>query len=209
MAERNTRTLIATFGDFGTACQAARELNDSGVPNHDVYIDSNQKTAGAGSGGYPSDPEQPRFSDWWGNTFGSEREQEARAEYEGALTGGRAVLWAQVTEELTDVSTNILNRNGAVEIETRSPAADSRIGTAGETSRYPQTQGGVRIYDSGSLHPPERRKAAFSRGTTQRRGSDLVQSGFGSTPGSSTLAGEATAGSGIQDESYQDLTEQK
>jgi hypothetical protein len=45
--------------------------------------------------------------------------------------------------------------------------------------------------------------------TSFKRGSDSVMSGFGMTPGAGTLAGEATAGSAIQDYSFQDLTNQE
>lgn len=192
---KNNRTLIATFRDYSTACQAARDLNENGIPQESVHIDSNQKTAGAGSTGYQNE-NQSGFSEWWSSFFGNEQEQAARQEYEGALAGGRTVLRAVVLEELTDVSTDILNQNGAAEIETRSesPAGNSR--------------GGVRIYSHDNLFPTEPRSASTMRGVSFKRGADSVQSGFGMTPGAGTLAGEATVGSAIQDYSFQDLTDQ-
>jgi hypothetical protein len=196
--EKNTRILIATFRDYSTACQAARDLNEHGVPQDAVYIDSNQKTAGAGSGGY-NQQGGGQFSEWWSSRFGSDREQSARQEYEGALASGRTVVRCIVEENLTDTSTAILNQHGAAEIETRSESP--------ATASAPR--GGVRIYTHDNLYPAEPRHASTMHSTSFKRGSDSVRSGFGMTPGEGTLAGPATAGSGIQDYSFQDLTNQE
>jgi hypothetical protein len=203
--EKNTRILIATFSDYSTACQAARALNEHGVPQDAVYIDSNQKTAGAGSGGYDQQ-NGGQFSEWWSSRFGSDREQSARQEYEGALASGRTVVRCIVDESLTDASTDILNQHGAAEIETRSEAPATAT-LSGSSS--PARRGGVRVYTHDNLYPAEPRHASTMHSTSFKRGSDSVMSGFGMSPGEGTLAGPATAGSAIQDYSFQDLTNQE
>ena len=199
-----TRTLIATFQDYSTACQAARDLTENGVPQDAIYIDSDQKTTGAGSSGLNNRVGSGAgFSQWWESYFGSDREQTARTEYEGAIARGGTVLRAVVDEQMTDRSTDILNQHGAAEIETRSqtPTTAPSEGT--------NRRGGVRIYSHDRLFPAEPRSASTVHSTSFKRGSDSVLSGFGMTPGSGTLAGEATAGSAIQDHSFQDLTDQE
>ena len=202
MGDKQTRTLIAAFDQYSTACQAARDLNENGVPQDAIYIDSNQKTAGAGSAGY-SAASGSSLAEWWDSTIGSDREREARGDYEAALAGGRTILRAIVSEEMTDHSIDILNQHGAAEIETRSRPSTT-ISSPGSERR-----GGVHIYSHDRLFPAEPRSASTMHSTSFKRGSDSVLSGFGTTAGSGTLAGEATAGSAIQDFSFQDLTDQE
>src|ERR1700736_374250 len=93
----NTRTLISTFNDYSTARQAARELENNGVPADAIQIDSNRKTAGAGSSDYQNEEQhQSGFMGWWNSFFGSDRDDEERRGYEGALAGGSTILRATV-----------------------------------------------------------------------------------------------------------------
>src|SRR5438309_6145246 len=93
----DTRTLVATFNDYSTARQAARELEDNGVPSDAVHVDSNQKTAGAGSSGYANEEHhQSGFSAWWNSLFGSDDGDTERSGYETALRGGGTILRATV-----------------------------------------------------------------------------------------------------------------
>ncbi|MDQ1470933.1 MAG: hypothetical protein QOJ99_2413 [Bryobacterales bacterium] len=127
----DTRTLVATFNDYSTARQAARELEDNGVPPDAVHIDSNQKTAGAGSTGYSNEEHHKSgFSSWWNSLFGSDDDTE-RTGYESAIAGGGTILRATVPAGMVDSAVTILNRYGAVDIDRRSGTVDQRTASAG------------------------------------------------------------------------------
>jgi uncharacterized protein (TIGR02271 family) len=172
----DTRTLVATFNDYSTARQAARELEDNGVPSDAVQIDSNQRTAGAGSSGYANEEHQSGFSSWWNSLFGSDDDTE-RTSYESAIAGGRTVLRADVPAGMVDSAVTILNRYGAADIDRRAGSGDERsAGTASATAGVATTgrngaievveeelqvgkrairRGGVRIYSHVVSQPVE------------------------------------------------------
>lgn len=139
--EQSTRTLIATFRDYSTAQQAANELRSSGISSDAIHVDSNQKTAGAGSGGYQADnsergEHEGGFSGWWNSLFGSghDSDDEERSSYEGALSSGNAVLRATVPEAQVEMASDILNQYGTVDVQGR------QTGTSTGTAQTAQTQ---------------------------------------------------------------------
>ena len=169
----DTRTLIATFNDYSAANQAARELESSGISTDAVNIDSDRKTAGAGSsGGYHSSEQHTGFSGWWNSLFGSDTDDQERRGYESALAEGGAVLRATVPAQSVDTAAEILNRNGAVDIDRRGQSTDperrsdteTRTGTAGpvqvveeqlQIGKRAVRRGGVRIYSHVVTQPVE------------------------------------------------------
>jgi len=166
MAAENTRTLIATFNDYSTARQAARELIDSGVPSDAVHVDSNQKTAGAGSGSSYQNEEHHKsgFAEWWNSLFGSDQHNEDRSEYESALSSGSTVLRATVPVNLTDTAVETLNRYGARDVETRSSTQSTTTGDRGpvqvieeelQVGKRAVQRGGVRVYSHVVTQPVE------------------------------------------------------
>ena len=151
-----------------------------------MNIHSNQKTVGAGS----AEPGREResaagFITWWQGSFGSEENVEHRRAYENHLESGRAILRAAVLDELVDSAVDLLNRHGAMAIEhmeQSGPRAEPR--------------GGVRVYNQNSRVGGTGRPAT---GMSPRRPSSSPLSGFGTTPGTGTLAGETTTGLHDQD----------
>jgi uncharacterized protein (TIGR02271 family) len=164
--EQNTRTLIATFNDYGTARQAARDLQDSGIPAENVHVDSNQKTAGAGSGGYQYEERQEEkhssFGEWWRSIFGGEEGDQERHGYERALSSGGTILRATVPEASVSSAVDILNRHGARDID--SQQAEFRGTGEGpievveeqlQVGKRAVRRGGVRIYSHVVTEPVE------------------------------------------------------
>ena len=100
-----------------TARQAERELEEAGVPSTDIQIDSNRKTAGAGSAQYQdTDRHESGFKEWWDSLFGSNDNDNDRSDYEGAISRGSTVLRVTVAAEAVDTAVDILNRNGATDV---------------------------------------------------------------------------------------------
>src|SRR5581483_1740336 len=112
----NTATIVATFNDYSTARQAARELEDIGIPANSIYIESNQKTAGAGSTDYQTGQSEGGFMGWWHSIFGTDQHTDQRQGYERVLSGGNAILRATVPSESVDAAVDLLNQRGAVNI---------------------------------------------------------------------------------------------
>src|ERR1700709_992192 len=117
----DTRTLVATFNNYSTAQQAARELEVLGVPADAVHVDSNAKTAGAGrtsSSGYAGEENQESgFSSGGKGLFGSDEDDAERTGYEGAIERGETVLRATVPSNMVNSAVEALNRHGAVDID--------------------------------------------------------------------------------------------
>lgn len=147
---QNTHTLIATFADYSSARQAARELIDNGVPSDAVQLDSNQQTAGAGAGAYANEEHHKSgFAEWWDSLFGSDENDDDRRHYEGALAGGKTILRATLSLESTDSAIGILNRNGARDIEDGSTADAARTPATARASES------ARAGDKGSIQVVE------------------------------------------------------
>jgi uncharacterized protein (TIGR02271 family) len=165
--EQNRRTLIATFNDYSTARNAARELENSGIPAEAIQVDSTQKTAGAGSGGgYRTGQEhEGGFTAWWHSLFGSDRDDEERQRYEGALERGTAILRATVPTQSVDSAVEILNRAGAIDLDRRSGSETVRTENSGKPIQVVEEElqvgkravrrGGVRIYNHVVTEPVE------------------------------------------------------
>lgn len=133
--KNESSNLVATFQDYSAAREAARELETSGIPSDAVHIDSNKKTAGAGSSGYQEQHHQSTgFAGWWERHFGSSHDdddaQYDRNSYETALASGSAILYATVPMQMVDSAVDILNRKGAVDVD-----RDARSGDVGHTDR--------------------------------------------------------------------------
>jgi len=127
---QNTHTLVASFNDYSTARQAARELENSGIPADAITIDSSQKTAGAGSETtYESEHHRSGFSAWWNDLFGSDHHDDVRNSYETNLKKGSSVMLVTVRAELVDTATDILNSNGAVNVDDRRGGSDINAAT--------------------------------------------------------------------------------
>jgi hypothetical protein len=161
----NTATIVATFSEYTAARQAARELENIGIPRDSIYIVSNRKTAGAGSADYQTEQSQSGFMSWWHGLFGSEQHADDRKAFEGALASGNAILRVTMDAESVDSVVEVLNREGAIDIDS-----------------------GVRVYSHGPAIGKRR-----PTGLSPHPPSPNVMSEGAGTPGSGTLAGPTTA----------------
>jgi uncharacterized protein (TIGR02271 family) len=185
-AEQNTQTIIATFEDYGAATNAKRDLENSGVASDSIQIDSDRKTTGAGSGGYQKQERQESgFTGWWNSLFGSGRNDDERSSYEGALERGDAILRVTLPASSVDRAVEILNSEGAVDVDRRSgKSAASAPDTAGNRAagaievmeeelavgKRAVRRGGVRIYSHTVSQPVEEQvKLREERVNVERR----------------------------------------
>jgi len=172
---QNSRTLIATFENYSTAQQAERELESAGIPSTAIHLESNRKTAGAGSAGYREEEHhESGFKEWWNSLFGSDDNDVDRRDYEGALSQGSTILRVTLAAEMADRAVDILNRNGAQDVGNATLRSGAATGTtrstvAENTGRGPVPvveeelevgkravqRGGVRIYSHLTSRPVE------------------------------------------------------
>jgi len=159
-------TIVGVFDDYNTAQTASRELIEAGIPREDVRVQSNVATGTAGSS-IDSYEDRPRESQETGvrgffqRIFGEHHAH--REHYEEALRRGSSIVVVTAPENMVDRTTDILNRNGAIDIDHRveayreagwtgydpnAPAYTSdearrereRFGRAGETQTIPVVQ---------------------------------------------------------------------
>lgn len=174
----NTRTLVATFADYSTARQAARDLENLGISEDAISVDSFQKTAGAGSTLHQNEePHESGFVAWWNSLFNSDDENQRREYdderrgYEGALATGNAILRASVPIEKLDAAVDVLNRSGAVDVDRRSGSSntkDKRPLMTNEAGTNDSRVSGTRTSDQGPIQVIEEElqvgKRAVQRG---------------------------------------------
>ncbi len=167
--QKNARIIAATFNEYSTATQAERELENNGVPSNAIQIQSNRKTAGAGSGGsYKEEHRESGFMGWWNSLFGSDHDEDERAGYERAIEGGSTVMLVTADAGSVDSIVDILNRNGAVDIDRRSGStAVNAADASSEAGTIPVVEeeltvgkrairrGGVRVYSHTVTEPVE------------------------------------------------------
>ena len=112
-------TLVGVFDDYNAAQTASRELIDAGIPREDVRVQSNVATGAAGSsvGNYedPSrEPQEGGIRGFFQRLFGEHREH-----YEEAVRRGSSIVVVTAPENMVARVTDILNNQGAVDIDRR------------------------------------------------------------------------------------------
>ena len=171
---QHTRILVASFNDYSAAKLAERDLQNNGVASDAIKIESDRKTAGAGSGGrYREEHQESGFFGWWNSLFGSDDDNEERGGYERALESGSTIMLVTVAAGSVDAVVDILNRNGAVDVDRRSgsdsmPKSDGKEAARSEDGGTIQVveeelqvgkrairRGGVRIYSHVVTEPVE------------------------------------------------------
>jgi uncharacterized protein (TIGR02271 family) len=120
MADQEQRTVVGVFDDYSTAQQAARELENSGIPQSDITVESNLKTGAAGYGASENVEEHHEggIRGFFHRLFGT-GEEEDRGNYEEALRRGSAVVAVTASEDQVDRIANIMNDLGAADIDRR------------------------------------------------------------------------------------------
>ena len=184
------KILVATFSDYSAAQTAARELEQNGVSADSIHVDSNRKTAGAGSPFEAGEQthREGAFTRWWHSLFGEERHREDRTRYEGTLSSGGALLRATVPAELADSAAEILNRSGAAEVENESARKMEQV--EGEKG---VRRGGVWVYSQSGA---EEGSVAKTGGLSPTVPTPGVLSPSLGTAGTGTPAGQGLTSAG-------------
>jgi uncharacterized protein (TIGR02271 family) len=172
------RTLVALFDDVATAQQVATELERSGFSRQDIDIQTGSAASdvargNAGlSGAQSSDASGGGLSTFFRRLFGQDDHDDARV-YGEAVRRGGALVTVNVDSAEEDRAAEILERYGAVDVDTRPESYRTGTSTSGsgdatrEREVIPVVQeelavgkrqvrkGGVRILDRTENRPVE------------------------------------------------------
>ena len=176
MANTSTNTsIVAAFNDYSKAEQATRELVSSGIKRDCVHLQTNTRTATAGSVSERAGESEGGIRGFFHRLFGGDDETTSDSgRYSRAVESGRSVVVVETPEQQIDRVVAVLNEYGAVDIdEDTSGAAAS--GTrqqwnerqAGQSipvvneeikiGKRAVRRGGVRIYSTVVERPVEER----------------------------------------------------
>jgi len=108
--------IVGVFDDYSTAEQAARELQNAGIPREYITVKSNHMTGAAGRSTESSD--EGGISGFFHRLFGA-GDNEYRDHYSEALRRGSALVCVTATEDQVDRVSSLLNQYGAVDIDER------------------------------------------------------------------------------------------
>ncbi|HWD98535.1 MAG TPA: YsnF/AvaK domain-containing protein [Bryobacteraceae bacterium] len=120
--DQDQKTVIGVFDDYGTAQQAARELESEGVSREAINIQSNVKTGAAGYGGAemetPADENhEGGIKGFFHRLFGGDDDE--RGNYQEALRRGNAVVAVTAPANQLDRIARVMTDLGAVDIDRR------------------------------------------------------------------------------------------
>lgn len=123
-------TLIGIYDDYSDAQAAVEALTDAGVKQGAIQIARNQP-AGQGYTTYGGKNSKDyhtgtsigdKISDFFGNLFGGDDDASIRDErdiYAESVRRGSTAVAVQTEDEMTDEITDILNDNGAIDVDRR------------------------------------------------------------------------------------------
>lgn len=123
-------TLIGIFDDYSDAQAAVEALTDAGVKQGAIRIARNQPAGqgyttygGADSKDYHTGTSiGDKISDFFGNLFGGDDDASMRDErdlYSESVRRGSTAVAVETEDEMTDEVTDILNDNGAIDVDRR------------------------------------------------------------------------------------------
>ncbi len=120
------KTLVGIFDDYTKAQTAVKALSGAGVKQSDINIARNEGT-GKGYTAYrgANDKEESigdSISDFFGNLFGTDDDVSITDEtdvYAESVRRGSTVVTANVAENMVNKAADILNDNGAIDVDRR------------------------------------------------------------------------------------------
>jgi uncharacterized protein (TIGR02271 family) len=136
MASTTEKTVIAAFGSANEAEAAARDLQSAGIPQQNIFLESQ---SASGSGGYStrSSHHEGGVAGWFKSLFQDEGETD-RSRYEQAIGSGNYILSVDANEAQLDSIETILNRHNPVDVSTDQATAEGEparaAGAAATTS---------------------------------------------------------------------------
>ena len=117
--EQEQKTIVGVFDDYATAQQAARELENDGVPQSQIQVESNMKTGAAGyGGGEMEEHHEGGIKGFFHRMFGGGDDEES-GHYQESLRRGNAIVAVTAEPGQIDRITQLMNDLGAVDIDRR------------------------------------------------------------------------------------------
>jgi len=117
--EQEQKTIVGVFDDYATAQQAARELENDGVPQAQIHVESNMKTGAAGyGGGEMEEHHEGGIKGFFHHLFGGGSYEES-GHYQESLRRGNAIVAVTAAPGQVDRITKLMNDLGAVDIDRR------------------------------------------------------------------------------------------
>lgn len=124
------KTLVGIFDDYTKAQAAVKALSGAGVKQGDISIARNEGTGkgytkygGANSKNYDNGESMgDSISGFFGSLFGTNDDVSVTPEtdvYAESVRRGSTVVTAQVAENMVDKAADILNNNGAIDVDRR------------------------------------------------------------------------------------------
>lgn len=159
-----TTTIVGIFDNYADTQRAVQALSKAGVKQGDIFIARNEPAGksyttygGPNSKDYTTGTSiGDKISDFFGNLFGADDDPAIKQEsdlYAESVRRGSVAVAVKVQENMVDKATDILNDNGAVDVDRR--AAQYR-------------QAGYKKYDAKSpLYNAEQSKAEFQQYANQ------------------------------------------
>lgn len=117
--EQEQKTVVGVFDDYATAQQAARELENGGVPQAQIQVESNMKTGAAGyGGGEMEEHHEGGIKGFFHHLFGGGDDAES-GHYQESLRRGNAIVAVTAEPGQIDRIAQLMNDLGAVDIDRR------------------------------------------------------------------------------------------
>ncbi|MDQ6704439.1 MAG: YsnF/AvaK domain-containing protein [Acidobacteriota bacterium] len=108
MDKATMTTVVGVFNDHRTAKAVARELEDSGFSSGDVRITGQDHDTGGQESG---------IGHFFRHLFGSDVDDRDTGYYEEAIGRGSAVVTVDADQDMTERAVEIMNRNGAINVD--------------------------------------------------------------------------------------------
>jgi uncharacterized protein (TIGR02271 family) len=112
-------TVVGVFDDYNSAERVAQDLNNLGISRDSIQVNSNFKTGAAGRSGVSEESHEGGISGFFHRLFGGDDENEYSGHYAEAVRRGSAVVCATVPSTRVEEIAQIMNENGAVDIDRR------------------------------------------------------------------------------------------
>jgi uncharacterized protein (TIGR02271 family) len=132
MQTTTTRTVIGVFDDFATAQRVAGELIQAGFSRSNVEVQSSQsyaQEAARGNAGLMGDTQSDSsggvIGGFFRRLFGDDRKEEFEY-YSEAVRRGSAIVSVSTDESNAEQAAEILDRNGAIDIDERAESWKQR-----------------------------------------------------------------------------------
>jgi uncharacterized protein (TIGR02271 family) len=165
MANGKITTLVGVFKDYKTAQTAAQELERSGFSADNVHVTGEARDS-SGQGERASEA-GGGVAGFFRRLFGSEVDEEETGFYEAAVRRGNAVVTVDADEGKVNSAVEIMNRNGAVDVEKDASSSGNRDDVQRDKRSIPIVEeelqvgkravqrGGVRLYSRVTDRPVE------------------------------------------------------